>query len=108
MSRRSASLNFEMTYTIRDEFRGYKGCLAGARDGEVYVDTQDEWNLRPHYWVSIRPLCDGGENDTYKLTTQGRLNGGRRYRYGTLADMIEAAEKWAGRRFRIEQKETLS
>jgi hypothetical protein len=38
------------------------------------------------------------------LTTQGPNNGGRRYRYGTYVEMMDAAEKWVARRFYSEQE----
>lgn len=109
MSRRPASLNFSMLHSLRTlEFTGYSGRLAGAdRRWEDYVDTQDDTNgingYEMIYTIQIRPV--NVEADKYQLITQGRQLGGRRYRYGTLNDMIGAAEKWAGRRFKIEQKE---
>lgn len=108
MSRRSASLNFTMTHSLKTlEFSGYVGHLAGARQWEDYVDTQDDKNgvgaFAVDYFIRIQAL--NVENDEYRLITQGHHVGGRRFRYGTLDEMIAVAEKWAARRFKIEQKE---
>ena len=44
--------------------------------------------------VDTRP-----DSPVYLLTTQGPHKSSRRYRYGTFAEMVEVAEKWAARRF---------
>jgi hypothetical protein len=40
----------------------------------------------------------------FRLVTQGSHKSSRRYRYGTFAEMVEVAEKWAARRFYSEQE----
>jgi len=103
--RKRAKIDFSPVYTTHGEFVCYRGHLCGAETDQKYVDSQDEWNIRLNYRVTITPDRDD-PRDWYILTTKGRLNGGVRHRWGTLADMIAAAEKWAARRFYIEQKDT--
>ena len=103
--RKRAKIDFSPEYNIDGDFVRYRGHLCGAESGEKFVDSQDEWNIRLNYYVSIRPDRHDPRHNWYMLTTKGRLNGGVRHRWGTLADMIAAAEKWAARRFYIEQKD---
>ena len=104
--RKRAKIDFSPVYNSTGEFVHYRGHLCGAEPDEKYVDSQDEWNVRLNYKATITPDRHDPRSDWYILTTKGQNNGGVRHRWGTLADMIETAEKWAARRFYIEQKDT--
>jgi len=75
-------------------------------DGTVVIPTgapvvdRHSGQVNPEYrcWIRvIRPEWrDRGE---CLLMTQGDQPGSRRYRYGTFTEVVEAAEKWAARRY---------
>jgi hypothetical protein len=99
--RKRAKVDFHMTRSAATgEFSGYHGRLVNCESSERFVDQQDDRNVHAEHTIRIKPVP--GSVTQYALMTQGAGKGGRRYRYGTLEEMIEAAEKWAARRFYVE------
>jgi hypothetical protein len=101
-TRKRAGVEFDLRYhPVTGEFKGWRGRLVNCEDGERFVDQQDEYNRRAACIIRISPVA-GGPADRYELMTQGADKGGRRYRYGTLGEMVDTAERWAARRFYVE------
>lgn len=99
--RKRAKVDFHMSRALANgEFSGYLGRLVNCEPGERFVDERDDRNVHAEHTIRIKPMP--GSVTQYALMTQGADKGGRRYRYGTLEEMIEAAEKWAARRFYVE------
>lgn len=80
------------------EVTEYKGTLVGRTGGKV-ID-QHTGKTNPEYRCAIRVIRPewSGRGECL-LITQGAHPGSRRYRSGTLTEVVEAAEKWAARRF---------
>lgn len=69
-----------------------------SQNGTAIMDRQLDGQTVQHYLCRLDRYFDGAEC-RWQLTTQGWHKGSRRYRRGTFTEMIEAAEKWAARRF---------
>lgn len=87
------------------EVTNYDGTIVGRTGGEVIDRHTGKTNPEYRCWIRvIRPEWrDRGE---CLLMTQGDHPGSRRYRYGTFTEVVEAAEKWAARRFYSESEVT--
>lgn len=78
-------------------------------DGRLIDRTYDSHARYCHRWdftcrIEIEYAYNGAPNNImFRLVTQGRERGGRRYReFRNLAEAMETAEKWAARRFAFE------
>jgi len=83
-------------------FASWRGEII-SKNGNPVLDRQTGEVARYICKITFVPspvIWGKSSNDGhFRLVTQGAHKGSRRYRTGTFAEMIEAAEKWAARRF---------
>ena len=84
------SQNERLAYVARVVYDGPPDRYGTDRDILGYVKTGEI------------VYASGPDQPTYRIVTQGRQRGGRRYgSFATLTDAQQALAGWAGRRFRV-------
>ena len=92
-----ATINFRAddTSSNRTVFRVWNGTVI-SRNGNPVLDERTGYPARYTCLITVDPRPTV---PLYLLMTQGASKSSRRYRYGTFAEMVDAAEKWAARGF---------
>jgi len=94
-----ATIDFRPTVYSRQtgDPTNWDGVIVSPTGGPVVDRHSGQVNPRYRCWLRVNG--ETPERGAYLLMTQGDQPGSRRYRYGTFTEMIEAAEKWAARRY---------
>lgn len=107
MTTTRARIDFRPIYDRNDRLTHYTATPIGeGRLTDRTYDGTDRYCQRADFTcrIEIDYFYNGAPNNVmFRLVTQGRERGGRRYReFRNLAEAMETAEKWAARRFAFE------
>lgn len=107
MTTTRARIDFTPRYDREGNITRYVATPVG--EGRLIDETYegaDRYCRPSHFTCRIEIVANRWVNDKgvyFRLVTQGRERGGRRYRnFFSLTEAIETAEKWAARRFAFE------
>jgi len=83
------------TSSNRTVWKVWNGTVV-SKNGNPVLDDQTGHPARYTCLITVDPRPTV---PLYFLMTQSESKSSRRYRYGTFAEMVDAAEKWAARKF---------